>query len=157
MSSVNKVILIGNLGADPEMRSTQAGRPVCSLRIATGESWTDKSGQQQDRTEWHNVTVWDKQAELCAQYLAKGRSVYIEGRIQSREYQANDGSTRKAFDIVAKQVTFLGGQQQEGRQSKPQQQTSNQGEGWGNQQRQPQQHPQQQQQGGWNQNESIPF
>lgn len=153
MSSVNKVILIGNLGADPEMRSTQAGRPVCNLRIATGESWTDKSGQQQDRTEWHNVTVWDKQAEQCAQFLSKGRKVYVEGRIQSREYQANDGSTRKAFDIVAKQVTFLGGQNQEDRQPRQQQQSS-QGGGWGNQQRQ----PQQQQSGGWsNASEGIPF
>ena len=108
MASVNKVILIGNLGADPELKYTQSGQPVANLRIATSEQWTDNSGEKQERTEWHSVTVWGKQAEMCGQYLAKGRSVYVEGRLQSREYDDKEGVKRKVWDVVATQVTFLG-------------------------------------------------
>ena len=109
MSSVNKVILIGNLGADPEVRYTQGGEPVCELRIATSEQWTDKQGQKQERTEWHTVSVWGKTAELCAQYLAKGRSVYVEGSLRTREYTDKEGANRKVWEVKATQVTFLGG------------------------------------------------
>ena len=109
MSSVNKVILVGNLGADPEMRHTQSGDVVCEMRLATSEQWTDKQGAKQERTEWHAVSVWGKTAELCAQYLAKGRSVYVEGSLRTREYQDKEGVTRKVWEVKATQVVFLGG------------------------------------------------
>ena len=109
MSSVNKVILVGNLGADPEVRYTQGGAAVATLRIATTEVWNDKDGQRQERTEWHHVSVWGKQAEHCGQYLAKGRQVYIEGNLRSREYTDKEGVLRKVWEISANQVTFLGG------------------------------------------------
>lgn len=109
MSSVNKVILIGHLGADPELRYTQGGQAVTSMRLATSESWTDRDGQKQERTEWHSITVWGKQAESCAQHLAKGRQVFIEGRLQSREYEDKEGVTRKVWEIQADRVTFIGG------------------------------------------------
>ena len=99
MSSVNKVILVGRLGADPEIRYTQSGQPVGSLRLATSENWTDRDGNRQERTEWHSVTVWGKQAELCGQYLAKGRQAYIEGRLQMREYTDREGVNRRAWDL----------------------------------------------------------
>ena len=107
MGSVNKVILIGNLGADPELKYTPSSRPLCNLRIATTEVFKDKSGQRQEKTEWHRVTVWGDQAENCNKYLAKGRSVYIEGRLQTRSYD-KDGQKHYATDIVADRVVFLG-------------------------------------------------
>ena len=106
MSSVNKVILVGNLGADPEIRYTQGGQAVCNLRIATSENWNDRDGNRQERTEWHSVSVWGKQAEICGQYLAKGRKVYLEGRLQSREYTDREGVNRRAWDVVANNVVF---------------------------------------------------
>jgi single-strand DNA-binding protein len=109
MASVNKVILIGNLGADPEVRYTSNGQAVTELRMATSEQWTDKDGQRQERTEWHAVSVWGKTAELCGQHLAKGRSVYVEGRLESREYTDKEGVKRKVWEIRADKVTFLGG------------------------------------------------
>ncbi|MEE2757464.1 MAG: single-stranded DNA-binding protein [Myxococcota bacterium] len=109
MSSVNKVILVGNLGADPEIRYTQGGQAVCNLRIATSENWNDRDGNRQERTEWHSVSVWGKQAEICGQYLAKGRKVYLEGRLQSREYTDREGVNRRAWDVVANNVVFLSG------------------------------------------------
>ena len=108
MGSVNKVILIGNLGADPELKYTPSQRPLCNLRIATTEVYKDKSGVRQEKTEWHRVTVWGDQAENCNKYLAKGRSVYIEGRLQTRTYD-KDGQKHYATDIVADRVVFLGG------------------------------------------------
>ena len=114
MSSVNKVILIGNLGADPEVRYTNGGTAVCSLRMATTETWTDKDGAKQERTEWHQISVWGKQAEHCGQYLAKGRQVYVEGRLQSREYTDKEGISRRAWEIQADKVNFLGGGRDEG-------------------------------------------
>jgi len=107
MGSVNKVILVGNLGADPELKYTPSSRPLCNLRIATTEVFKDKSGQRQEKTEWHRVTVWGDQAENCNKYLAKGRSVYIEGRLQTRSYD-KDGQKHYATDIVADRVVFLG-------------------------------------------------
>ena len=109
MASVNKVILIGNLGADPEVRYTQGGQAVTELRMATSEQWTDKDGQRQERTEWHAVSVWGKTAELCGQYLAKGRKVYVEGRLESREYTDKEGVKRKVWEVRADKVTFLDG------------------------------------------------
>src|SRR4029079_8020640 len=107
MGSVNKVILIGNLGADPELKYTPSSRPLCNLRIATTEAFKDKSGQRQERTEWHRVTVWGDQAENCSKYLSKGRSVYVEGKLQTRSYE-KEGQKHWATDVVAARVVFLG-------------------------------------------------
>jgi single-strand DNA-binding protein len=109
MSGVNKVILVGNLGANPELRYTQGQQAVANLRIATTERWTDKSGQKQEATEWHRVVVWGKQAEICGQYLTKGRQVYIEGRIRTRQWQDQSGQKRYTTEIVAQNVQMLGG------------------------------------------------
>jgi single-strand DNA-binding protein len=107
MGSVNKVILVGNLGADPELKYTPSSRALCNLRIATTEVYKDKGGQRQEKTEWHRVTVWGDQAENCSKYLAKGRSVYIEGRLQTRSYD-KEGQKHYATDVVADRVVFLG-------------------------------------------------
>ncbi|MEA2700180.1 MAG: single-strand DNA-binding protein [Myxococcales bacterium] len=107
MGSVNKVILVGNLGADPELKYTPTSRPLCNLRIATTDVFKDKGGQRQERTEWHRVTVWGDAAENCSKYLSKGRSVYIEGRLQTRTYD-KDGQKHYATDVVADRVVFLG-------------------------------------------------
>jgi single-strand DNA-binding protein len=109
MASVNKAILIGNLGRDPELKYTQSGQAVTNFSIATNERWKDKNGETQERTEWHRIVVWGKTAENCVQYLEKGRSVYVEGRLQTREYEDKDGIKRNTTEIVANQVTFLGG------------------------------------------------
>ena len=109
MASVNKVILIGNLGRDPELRFTRDGQGVANFTLATNERWRDKEGQNQERTEWHRIVVWGKTAENCAQYLQKGRSCYIEGRIQTREWEDKEGNKRQTTEIVAQNVTFLGG------------------------------------------------
>jgi len=108
MASVNKVILIGYLGQDPEVRYTSSGKAVCNLSLATTDSWTGADGAKNERTEWHRVVAWGKTAESAGQYLAKGRQVYVEGRIQSREYEAKDGSKRTSFEIVADRLVFLG-------------------------------------------------
>jgi len=109
MSGVNKVILIGNLGADPEMRYTPGGAAVCELRLATNESWTDKKGERQERTEWHRVVVWGKRAEVVSKYLSKGRQVYVEGRIRTRSWEDKEGNKRYTTEIIADNVQFLGG------------------------------------------------
>ena len=106
--SVNKVILIGRLGQNPEIRYTAAGAPVANFSLATHETWMDKSGQKQERTEWHRIVVWGKIAETCSQYLAKGRQVYIEGRIQTRQWQDKDGQTKYTTEVQAQTVQFLG-------------------------------------------------
>lgn len=108
--SVNKVILVGRLGQNPEVRYTPSGAAVANFSVATNESWTDKSGQKQERTEWHRVVVWGKLAELCNQYLAKGRQVYLEGRMQTRQWQDKDGQTKYTTEVQAQTVQFLGGQ-----------------------------------------------
>ena len=105
---VNKVILVGNLGANPEMRSTQGGQKVANLRLATTERWTDKNGQKQEQTEWHRVVVWGKQAEFCGQYLVKGRQIYVEGRIQTRQWQDQQGQKRYSTEVVAQVIQLLG-------------------------------------------------
>jgi single-strand DNA-binding protein len=108
--SVNKVILIGNLGRDPEIRYLPSGQSVASFTLATSDSYTDRAGSRQERTDWHNVVVFGKQAELCGQYLKKGRQVYVEGRISTRSYEAKDGSGKRTrTEIIAQRVQFLGG------------------------------------------------
>jgi len=119
MSSVNKAIVLGNLGRDPEIKYTQSGGAVCSFSVATNERWKDKGGQDQERTEWHRVVAWGKLAELCAEYLAKGRTVYIEGRIQTREWQDKQGEKRYTTEIVAREVQFLGGKGERQESSRP--------------------------------------
>ena len=108
--SVNKVLLIGNLGRDPEVRYLPSGNPVANFSIATSENYTDRNGTKQERTDWHNIVVYGKQAELCGQYLKKGRQVFVEGRISYRNYEAKDGSGKRyVTEIVAQRVQFLGG------------------------------------------------
>lgn len=110
MAGINKVIIIGRLGADPEISYTQAGKPVARMSVATSDEWRDKAtGEKKERTEWHRIVVWDKQAENVAQYLAKGRQVYVEGRLQTRDWEDKDGNKRWTTEIVAQNVTFLGG------------------------------------------------
>ncbi len=108
MGSLNKVILIGNLGRDPEIRYTPDGTPVANFSIATSESWTDKSGTKQDRTEWHNIVAWRKLAELSKRYLVKGRQVCVEGRLQTREWNDKDGNKRRTTEVIANQMILLG-------------------------------------------------
>ena len=108
--SVNKVILIGNLGRDPEIRYLPSGQTVASFSLATTERFKGRDGQMKDQTEWHNVVVWGKQAETCGQYLKKGRQVYIEGRLTTRQWEAKDGSGKRSrTEVVAQRVQFLGG------------------------------------------------
>ncbi len=107
MASLNKVIIIGRLGQDPERRYTPNGSTVTSFSVATDEVWMDKNSQKQTRTEWHRIVVWGKQAETSATYLAKGRTVYVEGSIRSRTYKDKSGADRTAYEIVAQRVLFL--------------------------------------------------
>ncbi len=106
--SVNKVILIGRLGADPEIRYTADGQPVATFRIATNEVWV-KDGQKQERTEWHRIVAFGRLAEICGEYLSKGRQVYIEGRLQTRSYEDREGIKRFVTEIVALNMQMLGG------------------------------------------------
>ncbi len=109
MASVNRVILVGNLGRDPELRYIPSGQAVANFTLATNDRWRDKEGNNQERTEWHRIVVWGKSAENCAQYLQKGRSVYIEGRLQTREWEDKDGNKRQTTETIAQTVQFLGG------------------------------------------------
>lgn len=111
MSNVNKVILIGRLGRDPETRYMPSGDAVTNLSLATSETWKDKQGERQERTEWHRVSMFGKLAEIASQYLRKGSLVYIEGRLQTRSYE-KDGKTRYSTDIVAGEMRMLGGRQE---------------------------------------------
>jgi single-strand DNA-binding protein len=107
--SVNKAIILGNLGVDPEIRTTSGGQNVANFRIATNRTFTDRSGQRQEQTEWHNIVVWGRLAEIAEQYLKKGDSVYIEGRIQTRSWEDQSGQQRWTTEIVAQEMTMLGG------------------------------------------------
>jgi single-strand DNA-binding protein len=107
--SLNKVMLIGRLGTDPELRFTQGGAAVANFRVATNERWTDRDGQAQERTEWHRVVVWGRQAENCEKYLSKGRQVFIEGSLQTREWEDRDGNQRYTTEVKALNVVFLQG------------------------------------------------
>jgi len=108
MASVNKVILLGNLGRDPETRYTTGGDAVTNLRIATTEQWKDKNGEKQERTEWHTVVLFGRQAEIAGEYLKKGRSVYIEGRLQTRKYTDKEGQEKYSTEVVADRMQLLG-------------------------------------------------
>ena len=107
--SVNKVILVGRLGKDPELKYTASGTPFCRFSMATDDVWNDKTtGERQEKTEWHNVVVWDRLAEICNQYLTKGRLVYIEGSLQTREWDDQEGNKRRTTEIRARDMVMLG-------------------------------------------------
>ena len=108
MASVNKVIVLGNLGKDPDLRHLPNGDAVCNFSLATTESWKDKEGNKQDKTEWHNVVIFRKLAEIAGEYLKKGRPVYIEGRLQTRKWQDKEGKDRYTTEIIADQMQMLG-------------------------------------------------
>ena len=114
---LNKVILIGRLGKDPETRLMPNGEAVCNFSVATSESWNDRNGQRQERTEWHNITMYRRLAEIAGQYLKKGSQVYLEGKIQTRKYQGKDGIERTAYDIIVNEMKMLGGGNDSGQQS----------------------------------------
>jgi single-strand DNA-binding protein len=108
-SGVNKVILIGNLGQDPELRYTGSGTAVCNMRLATNESYTNKDGERVDKTEWHNVVTWGRLAEICGEHLSKGSQVYFEGQLQTRSWEDRDGNTRYTTEVKAREMKFLSG------------------------------------------------
>lgn len=107
-------MLIGHLGKDPEVRYTPDGAPVATFSLATSENWTDKSGSRQEHTEWHTIVAWNKLADLCKRFLTKGRQVYIEGRIRSREWNDRDGNKRRTTEVIATQMVLLGSRSQGG-------------------------------------------
>lgn len=108
--SVNKVILVGRLGRDPELKYTASGTPFCRFSMATDDSWNDKAtGERQERTEWHNIVAWDRLAEICNQYLTKGKLVYIEGSLQTREWDDQEGNKKKTTEIRARDMVMLSG------------------------------------------------
>jgi single-strand DNA-binding protein len=106
--SVNKVILVGRLGRDPELRYTQSGQAVANFSLATNESWTNRDGERQERTEWHRIVVWGKLAEFCGEYVSKGRQVYVEGRLQTREWEDKEGNKRRTTEINGQTIQLLG-------------------------------------------------
>ena len=114
MASVNKVILLGNLGRDPETRYTTGGDAITNLNIATSEQWKDKNGEKQEKTEWHRVVLFGRQAEIAGEYLKKGRSVYIEGRLQTRKYTDKDGVEKYSTEIVGDRMQLLGSREGSG-------------------------------------------
>ena len=109
MGSVNKVILVGNLGRDAELRYTPGGAAVATLNLATTEVWNDKSGQRQEKTEWHRIVLWGKSAESLAEYLTKGKQIYVEGRLQTRQWDDKDGNKRYTTEIRGDRIVLLGG------------------------------------------------
>ncbi len=117
MASINKVILIGNLGADPEVRYTPSGKAVANFRIATTENWTNKDGGKEERTEWHRIVAWGRLGEICGEYLNKGKQVYIEGKLQTRGWEDREGNKRYTTEIVAQTMQMLGSAGREGRAS----------------------------------------
>lgn len=113
MKSLNRIMLIGNLGRDPEVRYAGGGTAVCNFTLATNESWKDRDGNSQERTEWHKIVAWGKLGEICGEFLAKGKAVYIEGRTQTREWEDRDGQKRKTTEVVAHQMIMLAGDSRE--------------------------------------------
>lgn len=109
MSSVNKVIIVGRLGSDPECRFTKGGDAVCNFNMATSEKWKDKSGERQEKTEWHHIVMWGKLAEIATEYLTKGKQVYIEGSLQTQNWEDNDGNIRYKTEVRASNMTMLSG------------------------------------------------
>jgi single-strand DNA-binding protein len=115
MAGINKVIIVGRLGSDPEVRYTPSGAAVANFSVATSEEWKDKNtGEKKERTEWHRIVAWNRLGELCGEYLSKGRQVYVEGRLQTRSYDDKDGVKRYTTEIVAADVQFLGGRESGG-------------------------------------------
>lgn len=114
MAGVNKVIILGNLGIDPEVRTLESGAKLARLRIATSESYTNREGQKVENTEWHNVTVWRQLADIAEKYLAKGRQVYIEGKLQTRSWKDPEGNDRYATEIVGERLQLIGGRPDSG-------------------------------------------
>ena len=112
--ALNKVMIIGNLGTDPELRFTQGGQAVANFNVATNERWKNKDGEMQERTEWHRIVVWGRQAENCEKYLKKGRQVYVEGRLQTRDWEDKSGNKRYTTEVVAQNIQFLSGGASEG-------------------------------------------
>jgi single-strand DNA-binding protein len=112
MSSLNKIMLIGHLGKDPEIRYTPDGSPVATFSLATSENWTDKNGSRQEHTEWHTIVAWNRLADLSKRFLSKGRQVYVEGRIRSREWTDRDGNKRRTTEVIASQMVLLGSRPQ---------------------------------------------
>jgi single-strand DNA-binding protein len=112
--SVNKVILVGRLGKDPELKYTPSGAPVAKFSLATDESFKDKTGEKQEHTEWHNIVAWNKLAEICGEYLTKGKLIYIEGSIRSRQWQDQSGNKRTSYEIIANQMQMLGSKSDSG-------------------------------------------
>jgi single-strand DNA-binding protein len=144
--AINKVILVGNLGKDPELRYTPSGVAVASFSLATSERFKDRNGEQQERTEWHNIVVWRQLAEICGKYLHKGKQVYLEGKIQTRKYQDRDGNDRYITEVVCHEMQMLGNRSegdsqpsqsrsdhgsQSQAQGQPQQKAANSGAGFG--------------------------
>lgn len=123
MAGVNKVIILGNLGIDPEVRTLESGAKLARLRIATSESYTNRDGQKVENTEWHNVTVWRQLADIAEKYLAKGRQVYIEGKLQTRSWKDPEGNDRYATEIVGERLQLIGGRP-DANESKPQETAS---------------------------------
>lgn len=119
MATLNKVLIIGNLGKDPEVRHTTGGTAVASFSLATSETFKDKSGEKQEKTEWHNVTLWGRLAEIAAEYLKKGSTAYIEGRLQTRKWQDKDGKDRYTTEIIGERIQMIGGKQPFGNGSEP--------------------------------------
>jgi single-strand DNA-binding protein len=113
MAGINKVILVGNLGRDPEVRYTPSGTAVANFTLATTETWTDRDGQKQSHTEWHRIVAWRRLGEICGEYLSKGKQVYIEGRIRTREWEDQDGNKRKTTEIEAQTMQMLGSRVQD--------------------------------------------
>ncbi len=127
MAGVNKVILVGRLGADPEIRYTPSGAAVANFTLATSENWKDKDGNKQEKTEWHKIVVFSKLAEICGQYLNKGKQIYIEGRIQTRQWEDRDGNKKYTTEIVANQMQMLGSPGQNQNQNQNQSAPANAG------------------------------
>jgi single-strand DNA-binding protein len=121
MASVNKVIILGRIGKDPELSYTPSGVPVCKFSVATSEKYTDKAGVKQEKTDWHNVVLWQKTAELAKQYCHKGSLIYIEGKIQTRSWDDKDGTKRYATEIVGNSIQFLDGKKPDDTVSEPRQ------------------------------------
>ena len=126
MASVNKAIIVGTLGRDPEIRYMPNGDAACNLSVATSESWKDKSGEKQERTEWHRISMFGKLAEIAGQYLAKGSSVYLEGKLQTRKWTDKDGVDKYTTEIIADRMQMLGGKEQRQGQQQEQRQESQQ-------------------------------
>lgn len=106
--SLNKVMLLGNLGRDPELRYTSSGRAVATFTLATSQRWKDQDGTDQERTEWHKIVAWGKLGEICGEYLSKGKQIFLEGRIQSREWEDQDGNKRTTYEIIANDIIMIG-------------------------------------------------